>query len=288
MQRTRAYPPPATSWQLMNVQFLIIQSGAELIVISQSKPAKLPLINSADNPQKTYDAMRTINNNHSNSLRDYHRIHCFQERTLYLGLSDGVVDPINFETVFIMEKTKDSDIIRIFEQDKPTLQKDSKSSAPVNENLRLINEELIKICDDKMNSCQLIVAYWEHSGKIFILDKGDIVAEVRYSGFQDQLRLQIDMSQFRFCQTKLKGSYEIDRGKNHICPHLLMERYLQLLEILLKMPERCSMCFIIQYIRWLQYEVYIQWTSQWMAINQLCQQQVMHKGLESKQREVPL
>ncbi|KAA6390617.1 MAG: hypothetical protein EZS28_013853 [Streblomastix strix] len=102
----------------------------------------------------------------------------------------------------IMEKTKDGDTIRIFGRDKPAQQKDFQSSAPVTDNSKHSDEELIEISDDKMNSRQLMVAYGELGGKIFILDNGDIVAEVRDSGFYDQLGLQIDMSQFRFEHTQ--------------------------------------------------------------------------------------
>ncbi|KAA6372473.1 MAG: hypothetical protein EZS28_032002 [Streblomastix strix] len=98
----------------------------------------------------------------------------------------------------IMEKTKDGDTIRIFRRDKPAQQKDFQSPAPITHNSKHSDEEFIEICDDKMNSCQLMVAYGERSGKIFILDNDDIAAEVRDSGFYDQLGLQIDMSQFRF------------------------------------------------------------------------------------------
>lgn len=84
-----------------------------------------------------------------------------------------------------MEKTKDGDTIRIFGRDKPAQQKDFQSSAPVTDNSKHSDEELIEISDDKMNSRQLMVAYGELGGKIFILDNGDIVAEVRDSGFYD-------------------------------------------------------------------------------------------------------
>ncbi|KAA6366758.1 MAG: hypothetical protein EZS28_037715 [Streblomastix strix] len=98
----------------------------------------------------------------------------------------------------IMEKTKDGDAIHNFEKDKPAQQKDFQSPAPITDNSRLCDEELIEIGDDKMNSCQLIVAFGERSRKIFILENSDIVAEIRESGFYDQLGVQIDMSQFRF------------------------------------------------------------------------------------------
>ncbi|KAA6372734.1 MAG: hypothetical protein EZS28_031738 [Streblomastix strix] len=100
----------------------------------------------------------------------------------------------------IMEKTKDGDAIRIFGRDKPAQQKDFQSPAPITDNSRQNDEELIEISDDQMNSRQLIVAYGERSGKIFIIENGEIVAEVRDSGFYDQLGVQIDMSQFRFEQ----------------------------------------------------------------------------------------
>ncbi|KAA6325456.1 MAG: hypothetical protein EZS28_054067 [Streblomastix strix] len=83
----------------------------------------------------------------------------------------------------IMEKTKDDDTIRIFGRDRPAQQKDFQSPAPITDNLKHSDEELIQISDGKMNSRQLMFAYGEHSGKIFILDNGDIAAEVWYSGF---------------------------------------------------------------------------------------------------------
>ncbi|KAA6376420.1 MAG: hypothetical protein EZS28_028053 [Streblomastix strix] len=95
----------------------------------------------------------------------------------------------------IMEKTKDGDAICIFGRDEPAQQKDFQSPAPITDNARQSDEELIGISDDKMNSRRLIVAYGERSGKIFILENGDIVAEVRDSGFYDQMGVQIDMSQ---------------------------------------------------------------------------------------------
>ncbi|KAA6373767.1 MAG: hypothetical protein EZS28_030708, partial [Streblomastix strix] len=134
-----------------------------------------------------------------------------------LALEPPIVSQSSSEV--IMEKTKDGDTIRIFGSDKPAQQKDFQSPAPVSDNSKHSDEELIEISDDKMNSRQLMVAYGERSGKIFILDNGDIVAEVRDSGFYDQLTLIIAIpSIIEFETFLLSQSYSFLPWKSQYLP----------------------------------------------------------------------
>jgi hypothetical protein len=91
------------------------------------------------------------------------------------------------------EKTKDGDVLRIFGSEKLVLQIDSSFSAQQNANMEQDDDDLIEISDDKMNSIQLSIAYSERTGKIYIFDKGNIVAEIRRSGFYDEYGSKFDM-----------------------------------------------------------------------------------------------
>ncbi|KAA6404041.1 MAG: hypothetical protein EZS28_000441 [Streblomastix strix] len=98
----------------------------------------------------------------------------------------------------ILEKTKDGDVLRIFGSEKSVLRTNSSFFAQQKANIEQDDDDFIEIHNDKMNSIQLSIPYSERIRKIYVFDKGNIVAEVRRSVFYNEYSTKFDMRQFQF------------------------------------------------------------------------------------------